>query len=152
MAKVLRHQNLRPDTPIGTGGGERSLCLARGAPTAALCSELGALPGAVGDGVGPFPLGEVIFIIITGFCQYCRNRGGGKEKGPITNAIYQTTLVKILRFKNPLSCYTSSYKSPPRSNTNSGELCRRGVCQRRAGKFTSAHISVGTSSVEINIS
>lgn len=33
----------------------------------------------VGDGVGHFPFGEVIFIIITGFCQYYRN-GGEKKK------------------------------------------------------------------------
>lgn len=74
------------------------------APTAPLLAALGALPGAAGDGVGPVPFGEVIFMIITGFCQDHRNRwggGGDKEKGLLTNAIYQTTLVKILHFKTP---------------------------------------------------
>lgn len=39
------------------------------APSTAVCTELGGFPGAAGDGVGLFPFGEVIFIIITGFCQ-----------------------------------------------------------------------------------
>lgn len=68
---------------------------------ASLRAELGSLPGRAGDGVGHFPFGEVTFIIITGFCQDYRNWGEKKEKGLITDAIYQTTLVKILHFKTP---------------------------------------------------
>lgn len=50
------------------------------APSPPVCTELGAFPATVGDGGGHFPFGEVIFIIITGFCQYYRNWGGEKKK------------------------------------------------------------------------
>lgn len=50
------------------------------APTAPLLAALGTLPGTAGDGVGHFPFGEVIFIIITGFCQDHRNWGEKKKR------------------------------------------------------------------------
>lgn len=51
------------------------------APSPPFCTELGAFPATVGDGVGHFPFREVIFIIIiTGFCQYYRNWGEKKKR------------------------------------------------------------------------
>ena len=75
--EVPRNKNLRTNALIETGGANVAMstaCIWHCKPPRSLfCTKLGVFPGAAGDGMGHFLFGEVIVIIITGFCQYYRN-------------------------------------------------------------------------------
>lgn len=101
---VLRNRHLRSSGLVEMRGADVAIPTAcvwrRGAPRPVLHSARSVLKASLVM-EWAFPTRRGDFYYYYRLLSVLQKLGGEKEKGLITNAIYQTTLVKILHFKTP---------------------------------------------------